>query len=129
MVESSPHLAAGLAEVRRGNGQESFRVAPAGPVEYDDTPGDESFTLSGGSRYKIAASNRKAARGLSVDHLLADELREWHSSDGWSALYYTTMARSTPRSGARPTWVTPSRWCSTSSATLRCQPGSVDRDL
>jgi hypothetical protein len=92
MIEASPHLAAGLAEVKRGNGQESFKVVP-GPLDYDDAPGDESFTLGTGSRYKIAASNRKAARGLSVDHLLADELREWHTTGGWSALYYTTMAR------------------------------------
>lgn len=92
MIQASPYLAADLAEVRRGNGQESFRVAPP-PITYEDTDGDESLTLDGGGRYKIAATNRKAGRGLSVDFLLADELREWLSFAPWSALYYTTMAR------------------------------------
>lgn len=95
MIADSPLLAAELAEVRRGNGQESFRVAPAGPLTYDDDDDDESWTLRGGRgapRYKIVASDRRAARGLSVGHVFADELREWLDSKGWSALYYTTMA-------------------------------------
>ena len=92
MIADSPLLAAELADVRRGNGQESFTVDP-GPLTYDDVDGDESMTLRGsGSRYKIVASDRRAARGLSVGHVFADELREWLSSSGWSALYYTTMA-------------------------------------
>lgn len=55
--------------------------------------GDEQFMLSNGSRYKIAASNRKAGRGLSIDELNIDELREQRSWDAWSALSKTTMAR------------------------------------
>ena len=93
MIQACPYLAADLAEIKRGNGQESFRVVPGGPVTYEDQDGDESLTLASGGRYKIAATNRKAGRGLSVDFLMADELREWLSFQAWSALYYTTMAR------------------------------------
>jgi len=73
-IHSSPDLAAELDTVRRVNG-------------------DEWFRLSSGSRYKIAASNRRAGRGLSVDELNIDELREQRSWDAWSALSKTTMAR------------------------------------
>lgn len=93
MIEACPWLAADLAEVKRGNGQESFRVVPGGPITYADDETDESVTLSGGGRYKIASNTRKAGRGLAVDFLMADELREWLSFAPWSALYYTTMAR------------------------------------
>jgi Terminase large subunit, ATPase domain len=55
--------------------------------------GDEWFKLSSGGRYKIAASNRRAGRGLSIDELTIDELREQRSWDAWSALSKTTMAR------------------------------------
>ena len=57
------------------------------------TNGDEWFRLTSGGRYKIAAANRSAARGLSVDELNVDELREQRSWDAWSALSKTTMAR------------------------------------
>lgn len=90
-IENCAFLAEDLTQVRKAAGDEWFRVA--GDLEYDDADGDESFTLGGGGRYKIAASNRKAGRGLSVDELNIDELREWHSFAPWSALYYTTMAR------------------------------------
>lgn len=90
-IENCQFLAEDLAQVRKAAGDEWFRVA--GDIGYDDDEGDESFTLGGGGRYKIAASNRKAGRGLSVDELNIDELREWHSFAPWSALYYTTMAR------------------------------------
>lgn len=55
--------------------------------------GDEWFALSSGARYKIAAANRSAGRGLSVDQLNMDEIREQRSWDAWSALSKTTMAR------------------------------------
>lgn len=72
-IRASDDLAAELGTVRRVNG-------------------DEWFRLSAG-RYKIAAANRRAARGLSVDELNIDELREMRSWDSWSALSKTTMAR------------------------------------
>lgn len=90
MIGDSPLLAAELAEVRRGNGMESFRVAP--PFGYaDEHPEDESLTLAGGSRFKIVASDRRAARGLSVGHLFVDELAQWQPP-GWAAMLHTTMA-------------------------------------
>jgi hypothetical protein len=57
------------------------------------TNGDEYLALSGGRRWKIGAANRAAGRGLSVDLLLMDELREQRSWDAWSALSSTTLAR------------------------------------
>lgn len=93
MTQACPWLVPELAEVKRGNGHESFRIVPGGPITYEDQEGDESLTTVSGGRWKISATNRKAGRGLSVSFLLADELREWLSFAPWSALYYTTMAR------------------------------------
>lgn len=73
-IKSSPDLADELDTIRRVNG-------------------DEWFRLDGGGRYKIAAANRSAGRGLSVDELNFDELREQRSWEAWSALSKTTMAR------------------------------------
>jgi hypothetical protein len=91
LAQSSPWLAGDIADIRRANGDESFTVAA--PVTYRDVEGDESMTLASGSRYKICAANRRAGRGLTVDHLSADEIREWRSDDAWSALSKTTNAR------------------------------------
>jgi len=66
--------------------------------------GDEMFWLRDDSlppdaprealpRYLIRATNRKAGRGLSIDELNIDELREQRSWDAWAALSATTMAR------------------------------------
>jgi phage terminase large subunit-like protein len=73
-IRASPDLNAELAQVRNVNG-------------------DEWIRLESGSRYLIRASTREAGRGLSIDHLIIDELREWRTWEPWSALYYTTMAR------------------------------------
>lgn len=91
-IYECPDLASELVQVRKASGDEWFKVADA-EIEYDDQDGDESLTLAGTGRYKIAASNRKAGRGLSVDELTIDELREWRSWEPWSALSKTTMAR------------------------------------
>jgi hypothetical protein len=72
-IQETPDLAAELEQVRRVNG-------------------DEWFKLSSGARYKIAASNRSAARGLSIGELNIDELREQRNWAAWSALSKTTMA-------------------------------------
>lgn len=37
------------------------------------------------ARYRIAASNRKGGRSLTIDRLIADELREHHDFTAWSA--------------------------------------------
>jgi hypothetical protein len=102
-IEASPDLTADLGQVRRVNGDEWFKLAAdledrgedpgERELSFEDDEGDESLTLAGGGRYKIAASNRKAGRGLSVDELNIDELREQRSWAAWSALSKTTMAR------------------------------------
>lgn len=73
-IRSVPELADELETVRRVNG-------------------DEYFRLHNGARYKIAAANRSAGRGLSVDHLNMDEVREQRDWAAWSALSKTTNAR------------------------------------
>lgn len=55
--------------------------------------GDVYFRLDSGARYKISAANRSAGRGLSVDHLDFEELREQRDWAAWSALSKTTNAR------------------------------------
>lgn len=55
--------------------------------------GDETFWIENGSRWKIAAANRKAGRGGSNDFVVIDELREQRSWDAWAALSKTTLAR------------------------------------
>jgi hypothetical protein len=57
------------------------------------TNGDEFLKLVGGGRYKITAATRSAGRGLSVDHLTMDEIREQRDWAAWSALSKTTTAR------------------------------------
>jgi hypothetical protein len=91
-IETSSELAPDLAKVRRVNGDEWFRIAEQQPITNDDDE-DDYFDLGIGGRYKIAASSRKAGRGLSVDQLVIDELREQRNWQAWSALSKTTMAR------------------------------------
>ena len=90
VINGCPWLRADLAGVRYANGDETVSLAP---VEYNDVDGDESATLATGRRYKICAPNRRAGRGLSVDLLVWDELREVRSWDSFSALQPTTAAR------------------------------------
>ena len=76
--------------------QDTINACPDLKTEFDkvrNVNGDEWFRINTGGRYKIGASNRKAGRGLSVDELNIDELREQRSWDAWSALSKTTMAR------------------------------------
>ncbi|GAA2855329.1 hypothetical protein GCM10010472_10760 [Pseudonocardia halophobica] len=55
--------------------------------------GEQTLTLTNGARYKISAATRSAGRGLSVDLLLLDELREHRTWDAWAALSKTTTAK------------------------------------
>lgn len=55
--------------------------------------GARSLELALGTEYKVKASTRKAARGLSSDLLLLDELREHTNWDAWGAVTKTMMAR------------------------------------
>ncbi len=58
--------------------------------------GQEALELSNGSRYLVKATTPDAARGLSVDLLLLDELRTHRSYDAYAALANTTIARPNP---------------------------------
>lgn len=74
LTQDSPELAAEVANVRYANGE-------------------QCITLGNGARYRIAAATRSAGRGLSVDLLILDELREHRTPEAWAALSKTTMAR------------------------------------
>lgn len=74
MAEADAELAAEIDAVRRVNGEQELR-------------------LTNRARYRIAASTRSAGRGLSVDLLILDELREHRSWDAWAALSKTTLAK------------------------------------
>lgn len=54
--------------------------------------GQESLTIEGGSRYKIAASNSSAGRGLTVSRLIMDELRQHGDWTAYSASVPATAA-------------------------------------
>ena len=58
--------------------------------------GRKTITLSGRRRYRIAAANRKGARGKSGDLILLVELREQQDFSAWSTVSSTTMARPNP---------------------------------
>lgn len=55
--------------------------------------GQQALTTKTGARYKIVASNRTAARGLSSDLAAMDELREHRDWSAWNAVSKTTTAR------------------------------------
>ncbi len=74
LATGSPHLSPEVGNVRQANGE-------------------QCLTLTSGARYRIAAATRSAGRGLSVDLLILDELREHRSWEAWGALSKTTMAR------------------------------------
>jgi hypothetical protein len=74
MAEAVPELANQIAEVRRTNGQ-------------------NRLTLRSGARYRITAATRSAGRGLPVQLLILDELREHRDWLAWGALSKTTMAQ------------------------------------
>lgn len=56
--------------------------------------GQQQLRTVDGARYKIAASNRRGGRSLSIDRLVIDELREHHDWSAWAA--------ATPAMNARP---------------------------
>jgi hypothetical protein len=74
LTQESPELGAEIGNVRYANGE-------------------QCITLLSGARYRIAAATRSAGRGLSVDLLILDELREHRTPEAWAALSKTTMAR------------------------------------
>ncbi|HYD83773.1 MAG TPA: hypothetical protein VEA63_06960 [Opitutus sp.] len=66
LAEDNPTLASEVGDVRRTNGE-------------------QTLTTVWGGRYKIAASNRKGGRGLTIDRLVLDELREHAHWDSYNA--------------------------------------------
>lgn len=64
-------------------------VAPVGGVVR--TNGKQTLKMKWGARYRIAAANRKGARGLTVDRLIMDELREHDDWSGYHAAVPTTQ--------------------------------------
>ncbi len=62
-----------------------------GKVRYAN--GEQCLTLKDGSRYRIVATTRSAGRGLSVDLLILDEVREQRDWGAWSSLSKTVIAR------------------------------------
>ncbi|MBB4689817.1 terminase [Amycolatopsis jiangsuensis] len=68
LVEASEALAEDIPPngVRRTNGENELRTIYK-------------------ARYRVAASNRKGGRSLTIDRLIADELREHHDFTAWSA--------------------------------------------
>lgn len=74
LAEECPELAGEVANVRKANGE-------------------QCLTLTSGARYRITAATRSAGRGLSVDLLILDELREHRDWQAWGALSKTTTAR------------------------------------
>jgi hypothetical protein len=49
--------------------------------------GEECLTTTAGARYRIAASNRKGGRSLTINRLILDELREHPDWSAWGAAY------------------------------------------
>lgn len=70
----APDLAPNFGKVRRDNN-------------------DPHWLTTTGSKYKIAAANRKGGRGLSTDRLIVDELREHKDWVAWNAALPTMNAR------------------------------------
>lgn len=75
--------------------QETILNCPELVAEYegDRRETGNEYILASGCRYLIKAANGKAGRGLSIDELNFDELREQRSWEAWSALSKTTSAR------------------------------------
>lgn len=57
------------------------------------TNGEQQLRTVDGCRYKVAASNRRGGRSLTIDRLVIDELREHHDWSAWNAAVPATNAR------------------------------------
>jgi len=81
---------AGAVDMAEADPEMRLEIAPNGIRR---TNGEQCLTLVSGARYRITAATRSAGRGLSVDLLILDELREHRDFLAWAALSKTTMAR------------------------------------
>lgn len=66
---------------------------PRGRDGYEAGSGREVIKLTGRRRYMIKAATGKGGRGLSVNVLILDELREWRDALAWAALSKTVIAK------------------------------------
>lgn len=96
------HLVLGAAQsldIARESWKGALDIARANPRLADEltrvTTGsiETAMTLTNGARYRITAATPGSGRGLSVDLLILDELREQRDWEAWSALSKTTIAR------------------------------------
>lgn len=88
--------AAQSLDIAREAWQGSVEIAteadlPVGKVRQAN--GEQCLWTSEGARYRITATTRGAGRGLSVDLLIMDEIREQRDWSAWSALSKTILAR------------------------------------
>jgi hypothetical protein len=81
----------GAIDMARGAPETAAEIPAQGGIRYAN--GEQCLTLSAGQRYRITAATRGAGRGLTVDVLLLDELREHRDHLAWAALSKTTLAR------------------------------------
>lgn len=81
----------GAVDLARSAPDCAAEIPTVGGVRYAN--GEQCLTLSDGQRYRITACTRGAGRGLTVDVLLLDELREHRDYLPWAALSKTTLAR------------------------------------
>lgn len=80
----------GAVELAEDNADLAAEIPPNGVRRAN---GEQCLTLVSGARYRITAATRSAGRGLSVDLLILDELREHRDWLAWGALSKTTTAR------------------------------------
>jgi hypothetical protein len=64
-------------------------IAPQG-VRFAN--GEETLETTSGCRYRIAASNRRGGRGMTINRLILDELREHKTFEAWDAATPATNA-------------------------------------
>ncbi|HEY5880097.1 MAG TPA: hypothetical protein VIU11_14400 [Nakamurella sp.] len=81
----------GAIDLARDAPECNAEIPTQGGIRYAN--GEQCLTLVDGQRYRITAATRGAGRGLSVDVLLLDELREHRDYLAWAALSKTTLAR------------------------------------
>lgn len=101
-VEQQP-LVLGTS-TNRDTAKESWRLAVAtaqtnphlraelGRNGVREANGEETLTTAAGCRYRIAASNRRGGRGMTINRLVLDELREHQTWAAWNAATYATNA-------------------------------------
>jgi hypothetical protein len=79
---------------------EDVRAAPLLSREFKThrlDNGSNRIELTHGRQWRVVAANRRGGRGLAVDLVMLDELREHQTWDAWNAIVPTTTARPYPQ--------------------------------